>query len=201
MDKRIQKTRNAIREAYFSLLLQKKNAHITITEIAKTANIDRKTFYLHYDSVTDVSREFCEEKIQDLLFELKKDDFFERPFDTAGLFRTLNNQVEQDLDFYQRVAQEHVYDFFWEQLQDIICSTLQDVYLPETELPLEQFKVCAQFFAAGLISVYRNWLIKNSHSLDINTLGQVIGNTAYYGLQTIFSHPAFTKEINEWTIL
>ena len=48
MDRRVEKTRKSIREAYFDLLMRDGKRKITIAEIARNANIDRKTFYLLY---------------------------------------------------------------------------------------------------------------------------------------------------------
>lgn len=186
MDRRIQKTKAAIREAYFSLLMKKKDARITITEIAKTANIDRKTFYLHYDSVEDISKEFCQEKIEEWLFELEKEVFFERPFDAVKLFHTLNNLIEQDIEFYRQVALHKSYDFFWKQTCDILISTILNVYSEKIDLPSEQLEIYAHFFASGFIAVYQNWL-KGNCSLSIDELGEVTGEAAYYGAQKILS--------------
>ena len=48
MDRRIVKTRKAIRCAFAELLTQKTMQEITIKDIAETADINRKTFYAHY---------------------------------------------------------------------------------------------------------------------------------------------------------
>ena len=58
MDRRVQKTRAAIQRAYIELLMEKKSMKMTITELARRANIDRKTFYLHYDTTDDVLRDY-----------------------------------------------------------------------------------------------------------------------------------------------
>ena len=54
MDKRISKTRDAIIDAYLELIFEKKEQKITISELAQRANIARKTFYLHYESLEDI---------------------------------------------------------------------------------------------------------------------------------------------------
>ena len=66
MDRRITKTKEAIQNAFFQLIEENQTKKITITKIAKTANIDRKTFYTHYNSPTDIIVEFCEQKTNSL---------------------------------------------------------------------------------------------------------------------------------------
>ena len=58
-DRRITKTRKSIQNAYLNLLRQKGTEKITISDIAREADIDRKTFYLHYDSTEDIIREYA----------------------------------------------------------------------------------------------------------------------------------------------
>ena len=62
MDRRVAKTRETIRQAYFDLVLEKGGKRVTVSEIARKANIDRKTFYLHYQSTEEIIEEFAEEK-------------------------------------------------------------------------------------------------------------------------------------------
>ena len=54
MDRRQEKTRQAIQEALISEI----NAHglhnLTVSSLTKTANINRATFYLHYDNIDDL---------------------------------------------------------------------------------------------------------------------------------------------------
>lgn len=46
------KTRNLIRDTFAELLYEKKNINkITVTELVQRADINRSTFYSHYDDV------------------------------------------------------------------------------------------------------------------------------------------------------
>lgn len=47
-DKRVQKTQQGIRNAFISLLKEKRFAEITVQDIAERAQISRSTFYDHY---------------------------------------------------------------------------------------------------------------------------------------------------------
>jgi Transcriptional regulator len=65
-DLRVTKTLQNIRQTVVTLLIEKPLSEITVTEIAKRAQIQRKTFYLHYNSVTDVLAEFEAELSHDV---------------------------------------------------------------------------------------------------------------------------------------
>lgn len=185
MDRRVQKTREAIQRAYFELLVEKKESRITIADIARRANIDRKTFYLHYDSVETIVREFSKEKIQNILFELEKDDFFGRPIDVVSFFKVLNSFIEQDIDFYRYVATHEAYNFFWDNLYDVLLCTLRDVYLKTTKLTADEFEVYIRYISSGFIVNYRSWL-KKEINVSLEELGRLTADMTYYGIQKLF---------------
>ena len=56
-DRRVVKTKNAIFKAFVELLNEKDINQITITDVAKRANINRKTFYNYYSDINDVMEE------------------------------------------------------------------------------------------------------------------------------------------------
>lgn len=66
-DRRIERTRMSIRNAVMQLIIEKDFGQITVKELAERADINRKTFYMHYTSVQDVIEEVQNEIIDSLM--------------------------------------------------------------------------------------------------------------------------------------
>lgn len=91
MDLRIQKTRAAIKSAFLELRRKKPIEKITVTELAKLAEINKATFYLHYSDIYSLA----DEVIDDILSEIQGlNKFFDDPRKyTAEMRRALLNSL------------------------------------------------------------------------------------------------------------
>lgn len=81
MDRRKKKSRQAIELALLELLGSKKIDEISISELAEAADVNRKTFYNHFSSVTEV-------------LDNVEENFFHYIFSLLPEEITINNTVE-----------------------------------------------------------------------------------------------------------
>lgn len=95
-DRRIQRTRKALRDALQSLVLDRGYDDLSVQDVTDKANLGRATFYLHYREK--------DELLEDLLRELS-DNFIQR---SGGKIRYSEKKVIQSMFEY---AESH-YDFF-----------------------------------------------------------------------------------------
>lgn len=81
MDKRVEKTQNAIKEAFMELRTKKPMEKITVTELCKLACINKSTFYDHYEDIYALSERLEIETVVHIIESIPRDlDYtFENP--------------------------------------------------------------------------------------------------------------------------
>lgn len=72
-DRRVMKTKRALFEAFDRIAQEKDYGKITISELAREADVDRKTFYLHYSSIEDMIDDRVGELVGGILDEVELD--------------------------------------------------------------------------------------------------------------------------------
>jgi AcrR family transcriptional regulator len=72
IDRRVSRTRNALREALLSLIEEQDYSTITVEEITARANIGRTTFYLHYRDKEDLLLEELADLMQELTQQIAR---------------------------------------------------------------------------------------------------------------------------------
>ena len=63
-DRRVKRTKKALRDALFTLLEQKSINEITVTELTTLADVNRATFYFYYTDLIDMLQQIQNETYQ-----------------------------------------------------------------------------------------------------------------------------------------
>lgn len=156
LDRRIVKTKTSIKNAFISLMDKKDLSQITVTELSSLADIDRKTFYLHYDTVIDVYKEIVADASSRLQLLLEQQDSFS--FDS--FFHGLNQIMKNNLDFYQIIVKKESYSHLLNEHADLLACKLTEKYQSEEQSISIQRSIQIAYFSAGVIGVYTKWLKK-----------------------------------------
>ena len=64
--RRVRMTKRLIKDAYIELLAQDPDKRLSITDICKSADINRSTFYMHYEDVNCLIKEIEDELISQI---------------------------------------------------------------------------------------------------------------------------------------
>ena len=88
-DLRVRRTKEAIRKTFSAMLCDMEYERITIKELAERAQINRKTFYLHYQSLDDLLGELQTEMAEEFIERTSAyKSLFDMPAITREFFLT-----------------------------------------------------------------------------------------------------------------
>lgn len=185
-DRRHARTERRIREAFTELVMEKNVDKITIKELAERADIDRKTFYLHYSSVWDVLEEIQVEILEQVDGLMSEFDLFHPSFDALGFLRGLNGLIEENSDFYRRMLVADRYSFFYVKLKEAMKAGLRKKYreaaLKATVSPVK-LELYAEYATSGLMAVYVDWLKHPEY--DLKEVAETANEIAYGGIRKV----------------
>ena len=109
-DRRVARTKKAIKNAFAELMSEKEISEITVKDIAETADVNRKTFYNYYNSVYDIVNEIENELVLAFDNVLSNIDFKQEMKNPYGIFEKLTGVINQDFDFYSRLMKMCIRD-------------------------------------------------------------------------------------------
>ena len=155
-DRRQIKTKKAIIGAFFALLQEKNISKITITELSKLANIDRKTFYLHYGSIAELYND-----LGNMIVTLIKKEIIDYSTNNKTpyeLFVNINDIINEKIDLFKDIAKNNDFSDFILRIKDILSEELINLYGKKNTPASERFKLTTEFIASGTIAMYLKWL-------------------------------------------
>jgi AcrR family transcriptional regulator len=160
-DRRSERTRRLIADAFVALLREKLYSQITVQDIINRANVGRSTFYAHYQDKADLLAAGFQGALEHLQQEIdlgREDNPLELP--TTGLFAHM-----QQVQFIMRAfALDERTDLLFRHVHASLTAVFEK-YLtalhPDQEQPSIPVAVIAHSLAGAYLSLARWWFDNN----------------------------------------
>lgn len=171
------RSKRLIRQAFIELLQEKELEKITVTDVITRADINRGTFYAHYQDMRAVIEQIENEiidKMREVLGEFRFEHFFQNPL---PLLLKVSRYIEQDLDFYRVLINSKGSVRFLEKLKRIFVEHMRsDSSVPVSVRHSADFLVRIHFFAGGVVNLYQVWF-RGETNCSLNEIALVVGKT------------------------
>ena len=158
MDRRMLRTREAIRCALLSLLNQKDVSQITVSELTEKAAISRKTFYLHYSSVDEALQELENEIEQWLLAQLAQSDVWGNRHDLYSILSRMDRALQEHETYSCYLENRRSRYFLMYRLKNSIVRMVKEQMQQNIPGEEEDMEAAADFAVSGVLSMYYEWL-------------------------------------------
>lgn len=158
MDRRIQKSKDAIIEAFVGLMSEMSFEQITINEIADRANVNRGTVYLHYTDKYDLLEQ-CIETHLNQLFESCLP--IENPAELSSKDSLLSTfkYLEEHAAFYSTMLTNKGVPAFRNRLLAMALEGLERQFDNcSVDKSGMQKEIIIQFLASGVVGLLEWWM-------------------------------------------
>lgn len=182
VDRRVLRTRKAIHAAFIELLTEVDFDKITITALAKRADIDRKTFYTHYSSTEDLFKDYIRTRLFDALGDI---DILDLQTDPALFCKNYLNKLakaiplskEQHSEAFKHISTEKLIQYFTNVIHEEVYAHRSETIPPQTEQCIDLVR---EFILGGIFGAYVSW-IKGDSELDFSKVIDIISICATQG--------------------
>ena len=157
-DKRYQRTHSRIRQVFEELVQTVPFQEITVTRISQEAGINRKTFYMHYNSIAAL----FDELVNDIAGEFQElDGICQNNPDQygVGLIEAFFDILERREELHRQLICAPEYLFVFQQVAEQIVR--QHMARFRVNVPLDPYRqrVLSAFLIGSIMPIYRDWLL------------------------------------------
>lgn len=179
-------------KALISLLEDKTFEYITVSEICKKANVNRSTFYLHYENTVDLLNETVRFLLDDFVA------YFD--VDTKSIVNKFRESPLEELNFisdeYMHPYLQYIKDnkrvfstvllhsdsFGFNEIFKRLYENIFNPILERFNYPSDDRRYVMMFYLNGITAIVKEWL-KNGCEKSVGEVSQIIYN-CIFGLKT-----------------
>ena len=183
-DRLVERTRNAILKAFKEMIIEKDFNDITIKELAQRANINRKTFYLHYESMDEILFDLSLELSDRIVASLLQRDFFKTEKDEDQfniLIDAISDTINSDYPLASKLITNESYHFFSRDIKNLVKEYFISKIASKSDLDPQRMSLIGDYIASGLAKLLKEWFI-NPGDLSIHDIATLASKIIYNGI-------------------
>ncbi len=184
-DKRVVRTKQAIRKAFNELVSEKEMSEISVSELTERAGITRSTFYMYYDSVEAVRDQIENEIFAYIDQVMSEQDWVQCMVNPYPLLSTIGREITKYDEYNRYILCSHNSGSLLVKVNGLVVVAFME-YTKRLNLNIDaaRAKYVAAFIAAGIAECFRIWYNHKS-SLTLEELCRRISEIVTKGLNII----------------
>lgn len=164
-----------LKEAFMELLAEKPYESITVSNVARKADLNRGTFYAHFDNVDDLMRSVMSDTadtISEFLSKAVESGFLEDPLPVLA---QVGAYLDQNRELTRKLVESRSVEPFVLALESRFREWVQQRIPARTA---EEKLACAMltdYLAGGVLQTYRSWLVGEYPGVEIEEVNKYLG--------------------------
>lgn len=188
-DRRVLKTKRAIRNALAQLLVEKELDEITVKDVADTADINRKTFYDYYTGIHQVIDEIESGIVFTFDQAIREVDARRDIKNPYVFFEKITAILNQDLDFYSHLFRMRGNLSLSYKITTLLKKKILESFLQEHSCDPQEAEIFVEYAVWGMMAVYESWF-KSQRSTPLEEISQKLSVMCVYGLAGLLKEDA-----------
>lgn len=188
-------TKDLIRSEFIKLLNKKSLHNVTVTELAKQCKIERKTFYYHYENLTELIKEIFDEELDQVIEEYNETLSWEEGFILAAKFildnkKAIKHMYESD---YKIELEKYVFSISGEIMNKYVSRQAEMTRAQEMDV-----KLIAYFYQCALSSALIQWVatdMKTDPKVVTRRMGELMDGNILLSLKRSEGLKKFTQNL------
>ncbi len=155
IDRRVQKTNESLQLAFRKLAKTTSFRDITVKALTETAHINRKTFYLHYDSIEDFSNTVVDEIADKLLEVMIEKPLHETLSQSGYIIDKVFDFFRNSRDFYTLMMTSDDYSFLSRKVGSKVSAGFSEAIYQEFDISKLDAYICSSFLIRNTMMMFR----------------------------------------------
>lgn len=180
-DRRVRKSKAAIKKAFIQLLEDSQIERITIRQISDKADINRGTFYLNYDDKYALLEEMEDEQIADLkkLVDIRKVNLAQKAAEefieifSNEVIKKVIIHISENIEFYHAILNLDRTSKIEERITDMILSNINYLIGENNTVYGVPDDYYLRYVSGALMSMVKYW-VHDENRVSIEELVQYI---------------------------
>lgn len=175
LNRNAQRSIRLLKEAFMELLAEKPYESITVSDVARKADLNRGTFYAHFDNVDDLMRSVMSDTADTISVFLSKaveSGFLEDPLPVLA---QVGAYLDQNRELTRKLVESRSVEPFVLALESRFREWVQQripACTPEEKLACAML---TDYLAGGVLQTYRSWLLGEYPGLRIEEVNRYLG--------------------------
>ncbi|MCD8807878.1 TetR/AcrR family transcriptional regulator C-terminal domain-containing protein [Mammaliicoccus sciuri] len=187
-DRRVRKSKRAIKQAFIQLLKENNLDRITIQQISDLADVNRGTFYLNYEDKYALLDEMENEQIEKIkgFVDIRKMDLSTKTSDrfiedfANKIIKNVITHIEQNIEFYQVILNLERKSQIEEQLADIVRSNIKHLIGDKDNVFGIPENYYLSYVVGSMMSMIKYW-VSDENRVSVEELVNYVSTIASTG--------------------
>ena len=181
VDRRVKYTKMVLKESLTKLMKEKAISRITITEICKNADINRTTFYSHYNDQYDLLEKIVQELINDINKYLDTFEFDDNIEESLQMLTKILEYIDLNSDLCKVLLGSNSNLGFQKDIMMIMNQRCISEWVIKNSIDKTTADYIYAFAITGNLGIIQKWLSEKDKK-SAKEMASIIMKLTYHGL-------------------